>query len=247
MKQQAGLGPAHAGGYGACMSDPLAALRASLAERLAALREVDITALPASLLDIAVRRLEPRLFVLRPVDWEALREDEALAQRPMPWWARPWPSGLSLARALDADPPRAGARVLELGCGLGLPGLVASRAGADVLATDGSTDATVFAAHNFALNELAGDVAHADWTDHGDALVARGPFDVVLAADVFYAQANVAVALRLLPRLLAPGGAVRLADPGRAGARDFLAGARGRFTLRTERDGDVALHELRLT
>jgi len=124
---------------------------------------------------------------------------------------------------------------------------VAARAGADVLATDGSTDATVFAAHNFVLNELAGDVAHADWADHGDALVARGPFDVVLAADVFYTQANVAVALRLLPRLLAPGGAVRLADPGRAGARDFLAGARSRFTLRTERDGDVALHELRLT
>jgi hypothetical protein len=45
-------------------------------------------------------------------------------------------------------------------------------------------------------------------------------------ADVLYTRANVELALRLLPRLVAPGGAIRLADPGRAGARDFLAAAR---------------------
>ncbi|HZB78195.1 MAG TPA: methyltransferase domain-containing protein [Solirubrobacteraceae bacterium] len=229
------------------MPDALAALRASLAERLAALREVDISTLPTSLLDVIVRTADPGgLHVVRPADWEALREDEAVAGRAVPWWARLWPSGLALARALHAAPPPPGARVLELGCGLGLPALVAAQAGARVLATDGNTDAVVFAAHGFALNELAGDAAHADWAQHGELLTARGPFDVVLAADVFYTQANVPVALRLLPALLAPGGAVRLADPGRAGARDFLAGARGRFRLRTSSDGDVALHELRL-
>ncbi len=40
---------------------------------------------------------------------------------------------------------------------------------------------------------------------------------------------------------------VRLADPGRAGARDFLAAARGTFRLATEHDGDVALHTLALS
>lgn len=223
----------------------LAALRASLAERLAALRGVDITSLPAPLLDVVVRVSEPRgLHVLRPADWEALREEEAVAARPVPWWARLWPSGVALARALDAERPAPGARVLELGCGLGLPSLVAARAGAEVLATDGSTDAVVFAAHALALNELGGETAHADWAQHGAQLAARGPYDLVLAADVFYTQANVPLALQLLPRLLAPGGMVRLADPGRAGARDFLAGARGRWRLRTAHDGDVALHTL---
>jgi hypothetical protein len=48
-----------------------------------------------------------------------------------------------------------------------------------------------------------------------------------------------------VPARLERGGVVRLADPGRAGARDFLAGARGSFTLRTEQDGAVALHTLR--
>ena len=228
------------------MTDALVAVRTSLAERLSALRGSDAAALPDSLLDVAVRPAEPGLYVLRPVDWEALREDEALARRPVPWWARPWPSGLALARALAFAPPAAGSRVLELGCGLALPSLVTARAGAAVLATDGSTDAVVFAAHNLALNGLGGETAVADWAEHGDGLAARGPFDVVLAADVFYTQANVGVALRLLPGLLAPGGVLRLADPGRAGARDFLAGARGCFALATEHDGDIALHTLRL-
>ena len=61
-------------------------------------------------------------------------------------------------------------------------------AGASVLATDGATDAVAFAAHVLALNEVEGEVAHVDWSTHGDALVERGPFDLVLAADVLYTQ-----------------------------------------------------------
>jgi predicted nicotinamide N-methyase len=134
--------------------------------------------------------------------------------------------------------------VLELGCGLGLPSIVAARAKAVVLATDGSTDAVAYAAHGFALNEVEGEVAVVDWGEHGDALVERGPWDLVLASDVLYTRQNVEVALRLFPRLLAIGGKLVLADPDRAGARDFLAAARAMFHLWTQRDGDVALHQL---
>ena len=229
------------------MPDPLIALRTSLAEQLATLRGVAPGDLPASLVDITVRRTAlpgGDAYAALPADWEALRHDEGGAGRPIPYWARLWPAGSALAADLAAAPPAAGARVLELGCGLALPSVVAARAGAAVLATDASTDAIAFAAHTFALNEVLGDVAVAAWDIHGDALAARGPFDLVLAADVLYTRANVEAALRLLPRLVAPGGTVRLADPGRAGARDLLAAARGTFTLATRRDGDVALHTL---
>jgi predicted nicotinamide N-methyase len=154
------------------------------------------------------------------------------------------PSGLALAAALAKDPPAPGARVLELGCGLALPSLVCARGGARVLATDGSTDAVAFAAHSLALNELDAEVAHVDWQRQGEALARRGPWDLVLAADVLYTKANVETALRLLPRLIAPGGEARLADPRRAGARDFLAAARATFSLHTRTAGDVALHRL---
>jgi predicted nicotinamide N-methyase len=136
-------------------------------------------------------------------------------------------------------------RVVELGCGLALPSIVAARAGAEVVATDGATDALAFAAHALALNGLTGDVAHVDWAEHGEALAAGAPWDVVLAADVLYTRANVEAALGLLPRLPAPHGEIRLADPGRAGTRDFLAAMRGSFTVRTEALGEVALHVLR--
>jgi predicted nicotinamide N-methyase len=135
--------------------------------------------------------------------------------------------------------------VLELGCGLALPSVVAARAGARVLATDGLGDAVAFAAHVLALNEVDAEVARADWTDDGEALVARGPFDVILAADVLYTKANVETALRLLPRLLERDGVIRLADPARAGGRDFLAAARATFTVHTVQDGEVSLHTLR--
>src|SRR3954470_9387889 len=202
-------------------ADPLIALRTSLAERLAAMRGVPQDALPPALLDISVRRVGAAYY-LCPASWEQLRHEEGGAGRPVPYWARPWPSGVGLAGALHDDPPPPGTKVLELGCGLALPSVIAARAGADVLATDGSTDAVVFAAHVLALNEVEAEVAHVNWFKHGEALVERGPFDLVLAADVLYTRANVEAAIQLFPRLVAPGGELKLADPNRAGAERFV-------------------------
>jgi predicted nicotinamide N-methyase len=225
-------------------TDSLLALKTSLAEQLASLRGVSTDELPPALLDVSVRRVGDAYFVC-PSDWEQLRHEEGGAGRPVPYWARPWPSGMSLAGALKDDPPAPGTRVLELGCGLALPSVVAARAGAQVLATDGASDAVAFAAHVLAINEVEGDVACADWSEHGEQLVERGPFDLVLAADVLYTRANVETALRLFPRLVAPGGELRLADPNRAGAQGFFSAARASFDLVTERGPDVSLHTLR--
>ena len=128
--------------------------------------------------------------VVRPADWQVLREIEAEHGRDAPYWAILWPSGEALAQAVADEPPSPGARVLELGCGLALPSVAAARAGADVLATDGSTDAIAFAAHTLALDEQVGDVAAIDWREPR-LLLERGPWDLVLAADVLYLQANV--------------------------------------------------------
>ena len=56
-----------------------------------------------------------------------------------------WPGSLAAAAPI-------GARVLELGCGLGLPSIAAALCGAHVLATDRSTDALTFTTYNAALN-----------------------------------------------------------------------------------------------
>ena len=69
------------------------------------------------------------------IDEEAFDEDEFL-----PYWAELWPSGVALAERV-AELDLRGARVLELGAGLGLPSLAAALGGADVLATDWAEDA----------------------------------------------------------------------------------------------------------
>jgi predicted nicotinamide N-methyase len=225
----------------------LTVVRSSLAEQLATLRGMPADSLPAQLLEVAVRRVALAggdVFLVHPSDWEALREEEAAVGRPVPFWARPWPSGLSLATDVDERPPPPGTRVLELGCGLAAPSIVAARAGANVLASDGASDAVVFAAHSLALNETEAEVAHADWAEQGAALAERGPFDLVLAADVLYTPTNAESLVRLLPKLLAPWGEARIADPGRANAQVFLAAARASFAVRKREDGDVSLYRL---
>jgi len=204
---------------------------------------------PDPLLDVVaetVRAGDGTLTVISPRDWEELRHQEGAVGRNAPYWALSWPSGLALADEL-AGRELSGLRVLELGCGLAVPSLVAARRGASVLATDGVPDAVVFAAHNLALNELEGEAALVDWRE-ADPLVERGPWDLVIAADVLYLRHNVEALLRLLPRLLGEAGEALVADPSRAGGRDFMAAARKMFSVETRADEErerVSVHSLR--
>src|SRR5690349_21867958 len=78
------------------------------------------------------------LSLLMPPDSEALLDEHAFEEEEfLPYWAELWPSGVALAKAI-ADRSLRGARVLELGCGLGLPSLAAALGGGRVLATDWS-------------------------------------------------------------------------------------------------------------
>jgi len=199
---------------------------------------------PPPLLDVVLEKLAlpgGAAAVARPRDWPALREAEAELGRDTPYWAVPWASGIALARALAGE-ALAGRRVLELGTGLGLGAMGAARAGASVLALDGAPEAVVFAAHNLALNELEGETALALFSD-----APEGPWDLVVAADVLYQRDNVGALLRVMPRLLGRQGELWLADPGRAGAGEFLAAAKKVWRLRSEPDVDGAeltLHRL---
>jgi len=138
-----------------------------------------------------------------------------------PYWAELWPSSIALARAVAAAAP-IGARVLELGCGLGLPSIAAALCGAHVLATDRSTDALTFTTYNAALNGTSVEVGVCSWAD-AESVASRAPWDLVLGADVLYPHADLTDLAELLPRLVTAGGEVWLADPGRPPAAAFVA------------------------
>jgi predicted nicotinamide N-methyase len=159
--------------------------------------------------------------IVHPPDAEELIEEEAFEREEfLPYWAELWPSAVALARAVAARDVR-GLAVVELGCGLALPSVAAALGGARVLATDWSPDALAYADRNAAANAAELETARVAWAEP-DELVRRGPFDLVLAADVLYERRNTEQLLALLPRLAAE---VLLADPGRPALPAFLDGA----------------------
>jgi len=166
----------------------------------------------AGLRDEVVRVGEVELLLLRPRDPEALLDDAAFAADEfMPYWAELWPAGLALACALPAQLD--GVRVLEVGCGLGIPSLVASARGARVTAVDWAAEAVALLHTNAAANGLAVDAQVRDWR------ALDGEWDLALAADVLYEARNVEPLAELLPRV-APEVLVALA--GRPHEADFL-------------------------
>jgi predicted nicotinamide N-methyase len=161
----------------------------------------------------------------------------------LPYWAELWPSAIALARRLRSL-QLGGQRVLELGCGLALPSVVAALQGARVLATDLQPDALAAAAHNAEANDVELELMTLDWREL-DEIAERLPFDLVLCADVLYETHQVDSLLDVLTELRSP---VLLADQGRAPGASFFTRAPEHFSVTSRRDAElphVTVHALR--
>ncbi len=153
------------------------------------------------------------LSLLRPeVPDDLIDEDAFAADEFLPYWAELWPAAGALAAAL---PERLdGLRVLELGCGLGVPSLVAAARGASVTALDWAAEAVALLRENAERNELRLTAEQHDWREP-----LAGRYDLALAADVLYERRNVEPVLARLGEA-APEALVGLA--GRPYEAEFL-------------------------
>ncbi|HYP47574.1 MAG TPA: hypothetical protein VEQ61_02950, partial [Thermoleophilaceae bacterium] len=83
-----------------------------------------------AVLDMVEERVPLRsgeVSVMRPREVNDLLSEEAFEREEfMPYWAELWASGVALADDVASRALR-GKRVLELGCGLGLPSIAAAR------------------------------------------------------------------------------------------------------------------------
>ncbi|HHO50952.1 MAG TPA: methyltransferase domain-containing protein [Deltaproteobacteria bacterium] len=150
-----------------------------------------------------------------------------------------WGAARVLARRLALE-VRRGEQLLELGCGLALPSLVAARRGARVTATDQHPDTGALLSRNLSKNGLSDRVRYLtlDWRLPNPLLPAVS-FDRVIASDVLYSRELPALVASMFARFLRPGGVGWLADPGRAWLPEVVEAGRVRglqVTIDVDRD-----------
>jgi methyltransferase-like protein 23 len=128
-----------------------------------------------------------------------------------------WPSSIALAHALATKDLR-GMRILELGAGTGLPGIIAASNGASVVQTDRQTVALHVSKMNAARNKVELEQRIADWT----AWTETGVFDVIIGSDILYAAPLHPYLRKIFETNLAPNGSVVIADPFRPTSIKFF-------------------------
>jgi predicted nicotinamide N-methyase len=140
----------------------------------------------------------------------------------MPYWADLWPAARMLAKIILRESWPAGAAgqaVLEIGCGLGLPGVVALSRGLRVIFSDYDKTALRFAADNAVINGFDNfDVLQMDWRRPPDNL----QVPVILGSDLIYENRMAEPLAALIKRVLAKDGACLMAAQDRPATPTLL-------------------------
>lgn len=155
----------------------------------------------------------------------------------IPYWAELWASALAMSEYLvenqqlitpsvnlgfgisdlGAALPKS---VTEIGCGLGLPSIIAGKLGAEVCLTDYDKDSLDFAKMNWQKNlpEKTARFKLLDWRNPDPSVSA----DLLLASDVAYEKRAFEPLLTTFKELLKPNGAILLTEPNREIFRPFV-------------------------
>ena len=175
----------------------------------------EIAGYPATLVDVHAATTSLRVYAV--ADLERLVDRGALlrGETEPPYWAYLWTGSRCLAEYLARWIDLRGRRVLEIGCGLGVAGLVAAARGADVVFVDTARPALAFVRASLRLHGLAAATVCADH----HTLAPNARFDCILAAEVAYDPAAFGELAATLARHLVPGGTALVADGFRTDTR----------------------------
>lgn len=137
-----------------------------------------------------------------------LSPDESL-----PYGITLWASSVALAHDLAERGNLHGRKVLELGAGTGLPGIIAASNGALVVQTDSNVVALSLAGRNALRNGISKiEQRKVDWKDWDD----DGRYDWIIGSDILYSGEMHPYLREIFESNLAPGGRILLSDPFRA-------------------------------
>ena len=153
------------------------------------------------------------------------------------YWDRIWPSEVALAEFLIHQffPTKLkGVRILEIGCGTGLAGVVAAQLGAFTMFSDMVPITLEAVKETCQLNHIRNfDTCTLDWSEKIESK--EHYYDVVLGSEVFYDEAILADISHVLEQVLAPGGKGIFCDPNRLGLDTIERGFQEKFILSVEK------------
>lgn len=123
-----------------------------------------------------------------------------------------WPSSLMLAHYMN-EFDTASKRILEVGCGIGLPSLLLNAKNQNITATDYHPEAGDFLNRNSALNNDS-DIAfeRTGWADEKDDL---GLFDLIIGSDLLYEDEHIELLANFINAHANSACEVIVIDPGR--------------------------------
>jgi predicted nicotinamide N-methyase len=197
--------------------------------------------------------IEARTFTIkRPANGDTLLDHPAVraafaADEYMPYWTDLWPAARMLAKAILRGSWPPGTAALEVGCGLGLPGIAALARGLRVTFSDCDGTALKFAAANAQANGFADfKTLQLDWRHPPACLSAP----LILASDLIYEIRNVEPLVNLIKLVLLPQGTCLLTDQDRipsAQLKETLARENLKFTLQVMHAGEPGGRRVRGT
>ncbi len=137
-----------------------------------------------------------------------------------------WPSAEGLSHFLwnHYRDVLKGQRVLEIGCGLALPSLLAARLGAEVVSLDNHTNFPLVLGENMKANGVS---CKALVGSFSDPKLDLGSFDWIIGSDILYEPDQYLEMERFIVRHAKPHAKVIVADPGRYAAPKFGSSLKG--------------------
>ena len=168
--------------------------------------------------------------LLKPSEIDELLEgiDAQSEVATFPYWSKLWEASTVLAHLLSAGPQNKNNRLLELGAGLGLCGIVASAAGFDVVMTDREQITLDFQRVSAAANNEQIKHLKFDWHNPPEL----GRFDVIAGAEILATEELLDPILDICKNYLENGGTIYLAhDLRRKSLPMFLKKAEPFFTI----------------
>lgn len=148
-----------------------------------------------------------------------------------PFWVKLWEAAMVLADLLLAAPPAGGRKLLELGAGLGAPGLAAALNGYQVTLSDYEPHILEFQRVSAAANGLKGiECRIIDWKTPPDLET----FDTIIGAEILFREEFFEPLLQVFRKYLAADGVIYL-------AHDVRRKSLPQFLLKAEKEYEIAV------